>query len=36
MPLVRNYWRYSIGLAIVWVVVLTLTLMIRGTQGART
>jgi hypothetical protein len=32
---VRNYWIYSIGLAIVWAVVLTLTLTIPGTQGAQ-
>jgi hypothetical protein len=35
MRLVRNYWLYSIGLGIVWAVVLTLTLTIRGTQGAQ-
>ena len=31
----RNYWIYSIGLAVAWAVVLTLTLMIRGTEGAQ-
>jgi hypothetical protein len=29
----RTYWAYSIGLAIVWVIVLTLTLMIKGAEG---
>lgn len=32
----RNYWIYSVGLAIAWVVVLMLTLTIRGEEGAQT
>ena len=32
----RNYSIYSTGLAIVWAVVLLLTLVIRGTQSAQT
>ncbi len=31
----RNYWAYSIGLAVVWAVVLTLLLAIRGAAGAQ-
>jgi hypothetical protein len=31
----RNYWVYSIGLAIAWAVVLLLALMIRGKQGVQ-
>ncbi len=31
----RNYWIYSIGLAIAWAVVLTLTVKIRGREGAQ-
>ncbi|GCE20715.1 hypothetical protein [Dictyobacter kobayashii] len=31
----RNYWTYSAGLAIVWAVVLTLTLIIRGSDKAQ-
>jgi hypothetical protein len=31
----RNYWIYSIGLAIVWAVVLTLALTLRGSEGAQ-
>jgi hypothetical protein len=31
----RNYWVYSIGLAIAWAVVLLLVLMIRGKQGVQ-
>jgi hypothetical protein len=32
----RNYWIYSLGLAIAWAVVLALALTIRGGNGART
>lgn len=32
----RNYWTYSIGLAIAWAVVLLLTRAIRGSEGAQT
>ncbi len=32
----RNYWRYSVGLAIAWAVVLVLTLIIRGSEGVQT
>ena len=32
----RNFWTYSIGLAIAWVIVLVLTLLIRGSETART
>jgi hypothetical protein len=35
MRLVGNDWLYRIGPAIVWAVVLMLTLTIRGTQGAQ-
>jgi hypothetical protein len=31
----RNYWIYSIGLAIVWAVVLALVLMSRGSDAAQ-
>jgi hypothetical protein len=31
----RNYWIYSIGLAIVWAVVLALVLMLRGSDAAQ-
>lgn len=31
----RNYWIYSTSLAIVWAVVLTLALTIRGWEGAQ-
>jgi hypothetical protein len=31
----RNYWVYSSGLAIVWAIVLTLALVIRGREGAQ-
>lgn len=31
----RNYWIYSVGLAIAWAIVLLLTLVIRGTQSAQ-
>ncbi|HUY79251.1 MAG TPA: hypothetical protein VMV29_20955 [Ktedonobacterales bacterium] len=29
----RNYWTYSVGLAVAWVIVLTLALTIRGRVG---
>jgi flagellar biosynthesis protein FliR len=32
----RNYWIYSVGLAIAWAIVLLLTLVNRGTQSAQT
>ena len=32
----RNYWVYSAGLAIVWVVVLLLALAVGGTERAQT
>jgi len=32
----RNYWVYSVGLAIVWAVVLLLALAVGGTQRAQT
>ena len=32
----RNYWIYSIGLAIAWAVVLILTLTIQGSESAQT
>ncbi|MCB5292948.1 hypothetical protein BJQ90_02393 [Arthrobacter sp. SO3] len=32
----RNYWYYSVGLAIAWAVLLTLALTILGPQGMRT
>ena len=32
----RNYWTYSTGLAIVWMVVLLLALAIGGTQRVQT
>jgi uncharacterized membrane protein YedE/YeeE len=35
MPRFRNYWIYSIGLAIAWAVVLILALTIRGSEGAQ-
>lgn len=35
MPRLRSYWLYSVGLAIAWAVVLILSLMIRGWQGAQ-
>ena len=31
----RNYWIYSIGLAIAWAIVLILNLVIRGREGAQ-
>jgi hypothetical protein len=31
----RNYWAYSIGLAVAWAIVLTLALAIRGTTGVQ-
>ena len=31
----RNYWTYSIGLAIAWAIALLLVLMIRGREGAQ-
>jgi hypothetical protein len=31
----RDYWYYSIGLAIAWAVVLTLVLTIRGPVGVQ-
>lgn len=31
----RNYWAYSIGLAVAWAVVLTLALAIRGATGVQ-
>jgi hypothetical protein len=31
----RNYWIYSIGLAIVWAVVLTLTVILRGADSVQ-
>jgi hypothetical protein len=36
MPRYRNYWVYSIGLAIAWVVVLLLARTIGGPQKAQT
>jgi hypothetical protein len=35
MLLFRNYWIYSIGLAIAWAIVLLIALMIRGNQGVQ-
>jgi hypothetical protein len=32
----RNYWAYSIGLAIAWAIVLALTWVIRGADGIGT
>lgn len=32
MPRYRNYWTYSIGLAVAWAIVLTLTFTLRGSQ----
>ncbi len=32
----RNYWSYSVGLAIAWAVVLILTRTIRGSERAQT
>ena len=32
----RNYWTYSVGLAIAWAVVLILVRTIRGSEGAQT
>jgi hypothetical protein len=32
----RNYWIYSIGLAVAWAIALTLVLTIRGPEGMRT
>lgn len=32
----RNYWIYSVGLAIAWAIVLLLTLAVGGTQRAQT
>lgn len=29
----RNYWIYSIGLAVAWTITLTLVLTIRGPEG---
>lgn len=31
----RNFWIYSIGLAIAWAVVLSLAIAFRGQQGAQ-
>lgn len=31
----RNFWAYSVGLAVAWAVVLTLALMIRGADRAQ-
>ena len=31
----RNFWTYSIGLAIAWAIVLILALTIRGREGAQ-
>lgn len=31
----RNFWVYSIGLAVVWAIVLSLALAFRGQQGAQ-
>ena len=36
MTRLRNYWVYSIGLAVAWAVVLLLRLAIGGTPGVRT
>lgn len=35
MPLYRNYWVYSIGLAIAWVIVFLLVLAAGGTEKAQ-
>jgi hypothetical protein len=35
MSLYRNYWVYSIGLAIVWAIALLLALAIGGTDKAQ-
>ena len=32
----RNYWTYSVGLAIVWIIVLLLARTIRGSEGMQT
>jgi len=32
----RNYWSYSVGLAIAWAVALILILTIRGSESAQT
>jgi hypothetical protein len=32
----RNYWIYSTGLAIAWVLVLLLALLIHGSEGMQT
>ncbi len=32
----RNYWIYSVGLAIAWAIVLILSLAVGGTQRAQT
>ena len=36
MPRYRNYWTYSIGLAVAWAIALILTFAIRGSQGGYT
>ncbi len=33
---VRNYWTYSIGLAVVWAILLLLALVLRGSAGMQT
>jgi hypothetical protein len=35
MPRLRSYWAYSVGLAVVWAIVLALALLIRGWEGAQ-
>ncbi len=35
MPPLRNYWVYSVGLAVVWAIVLILAFIIRGAVGAQ-
>ena len=32
----RNYWTYSVGLAIAWAIVLLLARIIRGSEGMQT
>jgi len=32
----RNYWTYSVGLAIAWAIALLLVRMIRGSDGEQT
>ena len=36
MPRYRNYWTYSIALAVAWAIVLILTFTIRGSQSGHT